>query len=311
MSAGNKSKEIDSCRLYRLAEVEAAFSITVDELIRQAARSNNPIRLCLPLDSVHVVRIADSVKVQAETVKVDAVLKGDRSIKYIGCEIGYAVNNAVAIAVRWVICSKLKSVSTLPISVFDDVYVNNAADSLRSEATDFDLLSREGYVGLLRLNSSIEWRFFVFDKRIPKGKWLPPETFQVSKDNLCIYGFELEKFFKGQAVLRKEKKIEIAEHKSSVKNMRQDPVRALIIDAVEDCMKKGEEPTARKIMGYLKALTGKGTCVQGHDNDGIRWKNNVGVIAVLNEDNLSSRLSYLRKTRPRLFKAEHYLAEDD
>ena len=306
MSAGNKSKEIDSCRLYRLAEVEAAFSITVDELICQAARVNNPVRLCLPLDSMHSVRIADSVKVQTETMNVVAVLKGNRSIKHIGCESGYAVNNAAAVAVRWVVCSKLKSVPVLPISVFDDVYVNNARDPLHSEVSDFELLSREGYAGLLRLNNGVEWRFFVFDKRIPDGKWLPPETFEISKDKLCIYGFELEKFLDAPKALKKEKTIDIFERKSSFKKVRQDPVRTLIIDAVEEIMKKGEEPTTRKVMEYLRELTGKGTCVQSHDNDGIRWKNNSGVIAVLNEENLSSRLTYLRKTQPMLFQAQHY-----
>ena len=311
MSSDKRLKKLVDNKLYRLADVEVDFSISVDELIRGASKANDPIRLCFELRPGNRLMIADSKMVESETKKFVLVLRGDTSIKTIYAPECHAVNDVSAAVVRWIVCSKLKSVSSLSMGVIDDVYIRDEPDLSLSDNTRYEMVACETYASRVRLRQGVAWRFYIFEDKVPLGSWLPPISYTLVKSELCIYGFELRKYILGLQAPKGQRTIVGGVGAAGVNEMKFDEIRPYIVDAVRDLVVDGKMAGPKSVMKILRGWVDRDPVIVDFDSVGLRWIDSSGNKVLLDEVLLKGRLAYLRKTQPQLFTREHYLREDD
>lgn len=297
--------DIDDEVLYQLSDVESKFSAPAALLIQAAARYNEPIKLCVELDSTY----------KAELVNIDCLIKGFSQVteafrgnnKTIDSVPRYCLNEAAFLVVTWPQCKELVSNSSVTLTTFDEVYVHEK----NSHQLPTQLISAENYAKALRLRPNIKWTFAAFHVGIPLGVFWPPDAVTISKDNLLILGLELRRYLSELArVQSKKTKVEKVDLPAT-KKTRDDPFREEMKGAIEALLKEGKDITTRAVMSYLISRAGEKGCVITRvsdeiNNKGIFWRNSEGKDEFANISTLKSRLTYLRKTNPELFNIDFY-----
>lgn len=290
--------DIDDETLYQLSDVESKFSAPAAMLIQAAARYNEPIKLCVELDSTH----------KAELVNVDCLIKGISQVtealkgnnKTINSVRRYCLNEAAFLVVKWRSCKELVSQSSVTLTTFGEVYVHEK----NSHQFPIQLISAENYAKALGLRLNIKWTFAAFHVGIPLGFFLPPEAVTISKDNLLILGSELRRYLSELArVESKKTKVEKVDLPAT-KKTRDDPCRLEIKSAIAALLKEGKKITPNTVMAYLRTIAGQIGCAitrMSDDNAGLWWLNSSGVEEYIDNANLKNRLTYLRKNNPELF----------
>ena len=150
------------------------------------------------------------------------------------------------------------------------------------------------------------WVFAVYPLCIipPQNPW-EQTKYNISRDDLCIYGFELRRYLLDKAGT--ESKItEITNNSPKKKTTRDDPFRLEMKVTIEALLKEGKKATPSTVMAYLKSKAGQKGCVitRVHDSEGVWWLNSSGKEEYIDNKNLKNRLTYLKKNDPELFNTE-------
>lgn len=293
--------DIDDEALYQLSDVESKFSAPAAMLIQAAARYNEPIKLCVELDSTY----------KAELVNINCLIKGISQVteafkgnnKTIDSVPRYCLNEAVFLVVTWPKCKELVSNSSVTLTTFEEVYVHEK----NSHQLPTQLISAENYAKALGLRLNIKWIFAAFHVDIPFGVFWPPEAFTISKDNMGILGFELRRYLSELASIE-SKKTEVEQvGLPATKITRDDPFREEMKLAIKHLILNKQKATVKPIMHYLMSIAGKeGSHIievsNEINNKGVYWVTSDGAKEFMDFKNLKNRLIYLRGNEPELFK---------
>ena len=303
--------DIEDDVIYTLADVESSFSIPKMKLIKCASLEERKIRLCIPLEQYHEVilinmnELLDPATKSLANAHLAPQYEKFSNFKKVN---QYQIKSAISIIIPLKKCVLYRSDLSLESYVFDEVYIQQSLDNNKNPI--IRVITASEYASQLNLPISNPnyWRFAIYPLSIipPQNVW-EPKTNKISRDDLCIYGFELRRYLSELVSVESKKIEEEVEVESVQKSTRDDPMRLQIRDAIEYLVVNDKKPTPNEVMKYLKeAVDPKKTCLVRIDPKGVWWLNASGVEEILMMESLKDRLKVLRRNELKIFTKSHY-----
>ncbi len=300
--------DIEDDVIYTLTDVERSFSISKMKLIKCASLEERKIRLCIPLEQYHEVNLInlneliDPLAKSRMNAHLAPQYEKFSNFKTVN---KYQIKNAISIIIPLEKCVLYRSDISLECTFFDEVYLQPLGNNENSTIQVKTALEYAEQLNLAITNRKF-WVFAVYPLSIipPQNSW-EPRLYNISRDDLCIYGFELRNYLLDKATTE-SKTTEITNNSPKNKATRDDPFRLEMKLAIEFLLKKGKNATPSTVMAYLKSKAGHDGCAitRIDDKEGVWWLNSSGVEEYIDNKNLKNRLTYLRKSNPELFATQ-------
>ena len=299
--------DIEDDVIYTLADVESSFSIPKMKLIKCASLEERKIRLCIPLEQYHevmLINMNELIDPLAKSVMNAHLAPQHEKFSNFKKVNQYQIKSAISIIIPLKKCVLYRSDLSLESSVFDEVYIQQSLDN---KNPIIRVITASEYASQLNLPiSNPDYsRFAIYPLSIiPLQNTWEPKNYQISRGDLCIYGFELRRYLSELAIID-SKKTEVEKvDLPATKKTRDDPCRLEIKSAIAALLKEGKKITPSTVMAYLRTIAGQKGCAitrASDDNAGLWWLNSSGVEEYIDNANLKNRLTYLRKNNPELF----------
>lgn len=307
--------DIEDDVIYTLSDVESSFSIPKMKLIKCASLEERKIRLCIPLERYHEVMLINMDEL------IDPITKS-----YMNTQLApqyekysnfkkvnkYQIKSAISIIIPLKNCVSYCSDLSLESSLFDEVYIQQSLDNNKNPIIRVITASEYAFQLNLLIPNTKFWCFAIYPLITipPQNDW-EPKKYQISRDDLCIYGFELRRYLSELANVESKKNEVEKVDLPATKKTRDDPFREEMKGAIEALLKEGKDITPRAVMSYLISRAGEKGCVITRvsdeiNNKGVFWRNSESKDEFANISTLKSRLTYLRKTNPELFNIDFY-----
>lgn len=303
--------DIEDDVIYTLADVESSFSIPKMKLIKCASLEERKIRLCIPLEQYHEVILINMNELLDPAIKslANAHLAPQyekfSNFKKVN---QYQIKSAISIIIPLKKCVLYRSDLSLESHVFDEVYIQQSLDNNKNPI--IRVITASEYASQLNLPISNPnyWRFAIYPLSIipPQNVW-GPKTNKISRDDLCIYGFELRRYL-SELVSVESKKTEIKQvNKPKKEATRDNPFRLEMKAAIRYLIINKQEVNVVSIMEYFKSIMGKvGSVIIEVNNDEIVWKGKEHKNRKTSRKNLMSSFRYLENNNPELFNMDYY-----
>ncbi len=201
--------DIEDDVIYTLADVESSFSIPKMKLIKCASLEERKIRLCIPLEQYHEVMLINMNKLIDPLAKslANAHLAPQHE-KFSNFEKvnKYQIKSAFSIIIPLKQCVLYRSDLSLECTFFDEVYIQQSLDNNKNPI--IRVITASEYASQLNLPiSNPDYsRFAIYPRSIipPQNAW-EPRNYKISRDDLCIYGFELRRYLSELASVESKK----------------------------------------------------------------------------------------------------------
>ena len=200
--------DIEDDVIYTLADVESSFSIPKMKLIKCASLEERKIRLCIPLEQYHEVmlininELIDPLTKSYMNLHLAPQYEKFSNFKKVN---KYQIKSAISIIIPLKTCVLYRSDISLECIVFDEVYIKQSLDN---KNPIIRVITASEYASQLNLPiSNPDYsRFAIYPRSIipPQNAW-EPRNYKISRDDLCIYGFELRRYLSELASVESKK----------------------------------------------------------------------------------------------------------